>query len=238
MMDEAEYLDTRAEQLADSPGATTDCPAASCSKSAPRRRCSWRGPIRAPARALAQQQPPLARSSSRCRRVVHPARHERGDALGGDARPGLPHPERALLRPQPHGDAADRPADLAPARLRQRACARPEGIELSLRDLRAPALGTSPRSSSARATAAASSRSQQGTPASGSRGSWARSASRAGAACRSRELLERAGIRGGRRRDAGGPRRDRRLRRRGPGPRPPAAARRRRRSTTRCSPTR
>ena len=50
--------------------------------------------------------------------VVHPDRHERRDALGGDGRAGLPDPDDALLRPQPHGDAADRPAHLAAAGVR------------------------------------------------------------------------------------------------------------------------
>ena len=117
-------------------------------------------------------------------RVVHPARHERRDALGGDARPGRPHPGRALLRPQPHVDAAHRPGHLAPARVRQRPARRAGGSSSACASCGAFHRAACPRSSSVPATAAASSAASRARRSRAPNGSWGRSASRAGAACR------------------------------------------------------
>ena len=52
--------------------------------------------------------------------VVRQLRHQRRDALGRRARPGLPDRPSALLRPQPHEHADDRRRDVAAARVRDR----------------------------------------------------------------------------------------------------------------------
>ena len=63
---------------------------------------------------------PPARSSSRCRRMVHPRSAPTPRCAGTRPRTRLHDPERALLRPQPHVDADPRPGDLAAARVRER----------------------------------------------------------------------------------------------------------------------
>ncbi len=156
----------------------------------------------------------------------------RWEAMRGQ---GYRVPERALLRPQPHLDAADRPGDLPAGAVRQRAAA-PARVQ-------PPDLHRLPsRELTAFIECAGNGRSffasQQGTPAPGARGSSARSASRAGAGAARRGAGARRRPPPRRRRDAGGPRRQRRDRRRRLRPRAPAAARSARRSTTRCSPTR
>ena len=117
-------------------------------------------------------------------RVVHPAGHERGDALGGHARRGLRHARGEVLRPQPHVHAADRRPHLAPAGLRL-GPAPPRGPGVLARRPARAALARDPRVHRVRGQRPQPVRQPAGHARRGQRvEARARSASRAGAACR------------------------------------------------------
>ena len=251
LLDEEHYFRTRGEQLtaeAERRGISRRALLTATAAGVPL--LAGAGPLATPV-ALAADPVPAAPPPVPATAIVKPLPPEwftiigtnaemRWDAVAGQ---GYTTAERALLRPQPHRNAADRRGDLAAARLRQRAPrrARPRPRRtFSYDELRALPSRDHARSSSAPATGAASSRASRARPhrARSGRsgavgvGALARRAARDGARAR------RPRSAGGRRRDARGARRHRRRRRRRPGPRAPSAADRARRSTTRCSCTR
>ena len=146
-----------------------------------------------------------------------PHRDERRDALGRGARARLPRAQRALLRPQPHGDAGDRPAHAGTCACTGAACDA-RRLDLSYRELRRLPSRTLTAAIECAGNGRSFFGSQQGTPAAGS--AWKLGA--IGVArwrgVPLRALLERAGVtrhavdvlpagprRGGRRRRARAP---------------------------------
>ena len=149
MHHEQEYLDERAAQWRFS-----------------RRRLLALGAAAVPALAdrgpseLARAAPsPTGRSSSRCRRSGSSSSARTRRCAGTRCATGLPRPERAVLRAQPHRDAGDRRRRPGGCEVfGTRPARRPRRRQFSLRDLLPAARAErSPRPSSAPATAAASS---------------------------------------------------------------------------------
>ena len=84
------------------------------------RRAGGRRARRRSARWRRRRPAPTARSSSRCRRSGSSSSAPTPRCASRRSGTRLPHAGRALLRPRPHRDAADRRRDLAAAGLRQR----------------------------------------------------------------------------------------------------------------------